>query len=430
MSFFSVLLSTLFFQPGTSIVDGYCSQLSTKPGDSVVLYLNASVQQSSYSLRLYDLNGTVVYEAKADVFPQVANKNKPWENGYQYKPTIKIKTPKLKSGVYVWEGDIPFVVKATNPKIVVLYSSNTEAAYGNAGGKSLYGFNSTEGKMASKVSFHRPIALPKHSTEFLRWFPQQGFTDVGYITDRDMDNYAEIQKAQLLIIPGHNEYWTLQARKNFDRFVAEGKDALILSGNTMWWQVRYEGDKLVCYRDEELDPIKDKKLKTINWNKPQLGYPILGSIGVDFSLAGFGLKEDKGWNGYRIVDARSPLLQGTGLKDGDVIPLPSDEYDGTLVRGFSASFKPIPNKSALGFEKLQIVGYDSSFRLGEQLMATWIVMKKTKLSGTIINTASTDWCSYRGMSSLTIQKITVNMVQRLLRREDVFAPEEQTTVAY
>lgn len=410
------------------IVDGYSDRLSVKSGDLLTLYLNASETRSNYSLKLYDLGNNEVASFSTDVAPQEPSNRKSWEEGFGYKSTVKIQVPNLKSGVYLWEGQIPLVVRAASPKIIVLYSSNTENAYCAAGGKSLYGFNSTNSKMANKVSFLRPIPLPKHSSEFLRWIWSQPIQDVGYITDMDMDNYDLVSKASLLIIPGHSEYWTLKARINFDRFVNDGKDALILSGNTMWWQVRYDLDnsQLVCYRSADEDPIKDIRQKTINWNDRQLGYPILNSIGVDFSLAGFGIQHsDKGWNGFKIVNSDSPLLDGTNLKKGDIISLPSDEYDGTLVSGFKSRWTPVPDQKALGFEKMEIVGYDSSYRLGKDLMATWIIFKKSKTSGTVINTASTDWCSSRGMGNENIKKITLTMIRKLVKKENVFSPYEQ-----
>lgn len=426
-----VLLSTFIQSPTDLIIDGYVNKLSVRSGDSVSLFLNAAQKSEFYELKLLDIEGKEVSRIVTGVFPQAAKREKPWE-GFGYLVTATVKVPPLKSGVYLWEGKVPMVVKASHPKIVVLYSSNTENAYCSSGGKSLYGFNSTDKKMAHHVSFLRPIPLPKHSTDFLKWLNQQQLPEVGYVTDMDMDDYGEIRKASLIIIPGHSEYWTLAARKNFDAFIREGKPALILSGNTMWWQVRYEANKtqLVCYRSAEDDPIKNPKLKTINWNDRKLEYPILNSIGVDFSLGGFGQKQDLGWNGYKVVNGDSPLLQGLGLNTGDILPLSSDEYDGTLVTGFAGRYHPVPDKASLGFDKLEIIGYDSTFRLDKQLMATWIVMKKSKTSGVIINTASTDWCSSRGIWNPSIQQITLTMIQRLLKRENVFSPSPPDVFSY
>jgi len=314
----AVLLSFLLFgSQGTQIVDGYSYPLSVLPGDSLNVYINASEISSNYSLKLYDLAGKQVGVYKTTVFPQVPEGEKPWENGFGYKATLKIVTPQLKSGVYMWDNQIPVIIRGVNPKIVVVYSSNTENAYCNSGGKGLYDFNSTDGNNSETVSFKRPIRLPKHSESFLRWFQKQPIQDVGYITDADLDNYSGWRKAKVLIIAGHSEYWTLEARKNFDRFVNEGKDAIVLSGNTMWWQVRYskKRDQLICYKLVK-DPIKSKHLKTVNWDNPELEYPIISSIGADFPRAGYGVKQDAGWDGYKILTS-SPLLEGD-FDDGDL----------------------------------------------------------------------------------------------------------------
>jgi hypothetical protein len=277
---------------------------------------------------------------------------------------------------------------------------------------------------ARKVSFLRPIPLPRHAESFFRWMQNQPFQDVGYITDMDMDDYNAIKRSSMLIIPGHSEYWTLQARKNFDRFVEEGNHAVVLSGNTMWWQVRYnkERNQVICYRQAKDDPIHSSKLKTILWNDVTLNYPILQSLGTDFSLAGYGLKEDKGWNGYKIM-ARSPLLENTLLQKNQILPLPSDELDGAPIAGFNNDI-PILDRQALGFYKIEIIGFDLVSRQGKDGVATWIVFQSTKSSGIVINTASTNWCADNGIGvNSDIRKITFNMINKLVLKENVFSPD-------
>ncbi len=414
------LLVSLWLFKDNIILDGYVSNMSVQVGDSLTVYLNAGEKNDSYTLRLYNLKGDVVAKFTTAVFPQERSKNEPWKNGFGYKPTLKIKVPNLKSGVYAWANQIPFVIRATKPKIIIVYSSNTENAYCNAGGKSLYAFNSTDKKPATFVSFLRPINLPKHSEAFLKWFCKLGYQDVGYITDADLDNYATIHNASLLLIIGHSEYWSRQARINFDRFINDGKDALVLSGNTMWWQVRYNNShQLVCYKYEQ-DPEPSSHLKTITWDSPILEYPIISSIGVDFPRAGYGQKQDKGWDGYKIVNPQSPLLKGVRVRKGDIISLPTDEYDGTPIKQFTKKHSPEADHKLLGFEKIEIIGYDSTFREKDGL-ATWIVFKKNKKSGIVINTASTDWCSQRGMNMAEIKKITKTMIQLLIKKENVFS---------
>lgn len=228
----------------------------------------------------------------------------------------------------------------------------------------------------------------------------------------------------MIIVPGHSEYWTLQARTNYDKFVLSGKHALILSGNTMWWQVRYNKtrDQVTCFRKKEDDPIKSEKLKTVNWNDSSLNYPITRSIGAEFPNAGYGLKNDKGWNGYKIVKS-SPLLANTSLKPGDILSCPSDEVDGVPLLGFSDGIPVHDNKDH--FFKLEIVGFDHVSRGQKEGVATWIVFRADASSGIVINTASTDWCSQRGIgSSEDIRTITRNMISLLATGKDVFTPAE------
>ena len=417
----ATVLSLVLLQ-GPFITEGYSYPLSVLPGDSLKVYLNSDGKENNYSVKLFDLGGKEVAQYKANIFPQEPAAEKPWENGFGYKASLKIVTPHLKSGVYLWENKIPLIIRSPNPKIVVVYSSNTENAYCNAGGKGLYDFNSTDKLSATQVSFQRPINLPKHSEAFLRWFQHQNFKDVGYITDADLDSYSGWRKAELLLIVGHSEYWTLEARKNFDRFVNDGKNALVLSGNTMWWQVRYskKKDQLICYKLLE-DPIKSKRLRTINWTDHELEYSPLSSIGADFPRAGYGRKVDKGWDGYKIVTA-SPLLEGTHLKKGDILKLASDENDGAPLAGFDNKGFPLLDYAALGFDKIEIVGFDYVFRINDSV-ATWIVFKRAKSSGIVINVASTDWCSSEGMGNDDVKKITVNMINKLLKKENVFSSE-------
>jgi hypothetical protein len=253
---------------------------------------------------------------------------------------------------------------------------------------------------------------------------RQDLDGVGYIADVDMDDFGSIRKSELLIVPGHSEYWTLTARRNFDRFVNDGKCVMVLSGDTMWWQVRYNGnkDQMICYRNAGSDPIRSPKLKTVNWNDPILGYPILGSIGAEFSLAGYGRKVDKGWDGYRIV-SQSPLLENTSLQKNSTLQLASDESDGAPLTGFSENI-PVLDRQTLGFAKAEIIGYDRVSRGGVDGVATWIVFRRSRASGIVINTASTNWCAQNGIgSNPDIGRITLNMIQKLLNKQNVFSPE-------
>jgi hypothetical protein len=311
----------------------------------------------------------------------------------------------------------------------VVYPINTINAYNPTGGKSLYSFNSTNDIASHIVSFLRTISDDVEEArcdECLKWFPSLQNISIGYVCDKDLDQYSAVAATKVLVITGHSEYWTRKARNNFDQFISSGKHAILLSGNSMWWQVRYSEDQsqLICYKDGGTDPEPNTLLKTVNWNDLSLHYSIIKSIGADFHHGGYGLKSDNGWDGFKIVNANSPLLDGLNLARGDILSLPTDEYDGAPASQTDIDGYPILD-NPFGFSKLELIGFDKGSRSGAETLATFFVMKATKTSGIIINMASSDWCSASGVGNPTsgdkIKAITKNAIEKLASGKPVFS---------
>ncbi len=413
------------------MVDGYADVISCSHGDSITLYLNGKSVNKKHRISMTNLSGKEVAIFESVLFPQKISTENPYQVGFGYRPTARIKVPKLQSGVYLFDDQVPLVVKApSTPQIVVVYSSNTDNAYCNAGGKSLYTYNSENEEKADVVSFLRPIDLPLHSEAFLRRFSSLKVdASVGYVSDMDLDEYSNLDGADLLIIPGHSEYWSREARMNFDRFIDGGGNALILSGNTMWWQIRYseDGSQLICYKSFDNDPTLDTLMKTINWTKPVLQYPVMASIGLDFEHGGFGKKLDQGWDGFRIVNAETPLLKNFNLKENQLILVHSDEYDGAPLE-FNADSTEVHLQNPHDFYRYELLGYDLASRK-EHSNGAWIAMQKSVNSGMIINVGSTDWCAKAGMEGPDkelVKQLTAHMIQTLLKNDPslVFSAQE------
>jgi hypothetical protein len=406
------------------LIDGYTEYLSYKGGDIAIAMLNFSSNESPCNLRIYDVNGSLAFSVASPTIKQAISTQDASTNGYGYLPTVQIPIPtNLKSGIYLIENSIPFIVKPSAPvDALVVYPSNTVNAYSRAGGHSMYDGASR----VTTASFQRPFQVQWQSLICLQWLTTQREFNFGYICDSDLDDAASLPSFKIIIIPGHSEYWTRKARVNFDRYVDQGHHALILSGNTMWWQVRYSADKtkMICYKDAALDPEPDRSLATITWDMPSLNYYIIPSIGADFNHGGYGLLTDRGWDGYMIATPSSPLFEGLSLLKGDILHIPSGEYDGAPILQFDANGFPILDKSATGFKKLELIGFDKGARNNAETIGTFIVGQKNDQSGIIINAASYDWCSYRGMGGQDgdkIKRITYNAIKKLLRGERIFS---------
>lgn len=401
------------------LVDGYTDKLSYYPNETVKLYVNASVV-GKFKLPLNNCTGAPVDYLVSDFKSQNHGTNA-YENGFQYTESSLYKISEgRKSGLFFWADKIPFVVKNPNKNgdIVVVLPSNTDNAYNSIGGKSSY-----TNPLSPTLSFQRPYSFQSFSKSFWPWIETQPYK-IDYIVDSDLDDYNNFSYAKLLIIPGHSEYWTRTARENFDRFIESGKDAMVLSGNTMWWQIRYsdDGSKMICYKDIN-DPVTDSTLKTMLWTTKSLRYPIENSVGANFDFGGYGTQKGVGWDGYKILAQNSPLLKGTNLKNEDVIKLPTSEYDGTPVKYVSGSAHPKVNNDTLKFHRIELIGYNEGFRT-VKTVGTFIVVQKKQTSGVIINTGSTDWCSPNGMGGEhgdIIKKITLNGIDNLLNKQNVFS---------
>nr|WP_161501429.1 PVC-type heme-binding CxxCH protein [Rhodopirellula sp. SM50] len=74
------------------------------------------------------------------------------------------------------------------------------------------------------------------------WLDQNGY-EYDVMTDRDLDRNPEVLNGyQAVVINGHSEYWSARAYDGIDRYLKAGGDAIVLSGNTMFWRVTYDKD--------------------------------------------------------------------------------------------------------------------------------------------------------------------------------------------
>lgn len=211
-----------------------------------------------------------------------------WVSGYYEAKLVLTSGPSLGKGSIV-----PFVVRrpATAPATDLLVQSavNTEQAYNPFGGKSLYDFNSTSNRPASKVSFNRPLSdyyqspAPRWEWPLARFLEREGY-DVSYTTDVDIhEDPGELLRHRLDIAPGHSEYWSKEIHDAWDQARDAGVNLAFLGSNIAFWQVRYEDNDrtLVEYRDPKLDPEPDPQRRTQLFQDRPLSRPTCELMGLN-----------------------------------------------------------------------------------------------------------------------------------------------------
>ena len=405
-------------------VNGYTDQFSYSPGDTVNVYLSGP-PGSAVAIPLLDSGRKTVTSVTAAITTQTIKSNKPWVDGFGYDKTFSFQIPtNFKSGLYTWLGQIPFVCKSPNntTDLVVVYPSNTMNAYNFSGGKSIYAPD--DDNRSTVLSFLRSRMVDY--VEFYKWIDKQPYS-VSHIADSDLDSYSSIANAKVLVVIGHSEYWTRKARMNVDTFINSGRNVLMLSGNNMWWQIRYNKNKnmMICYKDSGVDPLGGTIYDTTSWSYPVLQYPVISSLGADFTAGGYGNTLSNRWGGYKILKDSSPIFKGAGLKNGDILDLDTREYDSVPVMKMlspGSTDAPSIDHSKLDFEQIEILGYDfaqNTLRPDGQGLGTFIVCKKNATAGTIVNVASMDWAYYLVYERYKV--MTKNMIDLSLAGKSLFS---------
>jgi hypothetical protein len=268
-----------------------------------------------------------------------------------------------------------FVVRAgaaptDRKRVLIVLATNTWNAYNNWGGKSLY----TGGH---EVSFRRPWgrgmlvrptterddrkARPRrrgeqpdadgfvyqeyryrlgypgymgsagwftYERQFVEWAERAGF-ELDYATSSDLESVPGVTDGyRLLVGAGHDEYWSAAGRDAVEQFVAGGGDYASFSGNTMFWQVRRErhGTSMMChkYQAHRNDPVATGTPSGMTgmWCDPAVGRPerrFLGAASMYGLYARFGQATPRGVPGFVVYRPDHWMLEGTGLRYGDVL---------------------------------------------------------------------------------------------------------------
>ncbi len=296
-------------------IEGYASQVSASPGDVVSLHVQTS-PAARYRIDLYRLGwyggagGRRVAclpscQADEQGVPQGVPPFDP-QTGYVnagWPITDTFRLPgDLVSGYYIallvltsgssagQTAKIPLIVREPDfhrSAILVQAPVNTWQAYNDWGGRSLY--SSFNGAGSNHVSFDRPYVhgdqdLFEWEYQLVRFLEREGY-DVSYTSSVDVDRVpTQVQNHRLVMVAGHDEYWTKSIRDAFERGRDVGTNLAFMGGNIGYWQIRYEDNSrtVVEYRDEKTDPEPDPALKTTLFTSLVPARPACTLLGVQW----------------------------------------------------------------------------------------------------------------------------------------------------
>jgi hypothetical protein len=378
--FWPLVLILSWTSAGYCLEGGYASLNSAPQGG--VIDLHISTATPTYTILIYREGPSRLLMKRITGLHGV-ERNCPepgYETGCGWPVAYSLEVPaSWASGVYTAQFNtgpngtssklIIFVVREETPgstaPILFSVASNTHSAYNEVGGKSLYDYNSSNLVPATTVSYDRPYRQGgdgkyyEREHPFVMWAESMGYP-VEYATDVDIHaDPGLLFHYRCFVIAGHAEYWTREMRENLDAFVKAGGNALILAGNTCWWQVRLSPDlrRITGYKDSaftrdpfaiDADPSNDH-LITTHWFRLPVPEPENSTTGLSWRDGGYHNYKSaflvaNGFGGYRVYRTDHWAFQGTGLADGDMIgreaAIVGYEVDGTLLEARAASGSP------------------------------------------------------------------------------------------
>jgi N,N-dimethylformamidase beta subunit-like protein len=291
---------------------------------------------------------------------------------------------------------------------------------------------------------------------FTRWAERNGFR-LDVATGPDLERHPEVlDGARLYVSAGHDEYWSWRMRDAFDAFVAAGRNAAILSGNTCFWQVRLDEDHAGMtgykYRADQ-DPVvgtPDERLLTGCWSDRRIGRPETTSIGLTFTRGGYaryGLGAPEGPGGYTVHRPQHWAFAGSGLGEGDPFgdadAIAAYECDGCAFE-LDGRGRPIPTHADGAPDGLEILATAPAHLWAQDEQPTRYAHEPGELEtcstavfgdaspehmaelgdghavmaaferpggGTVVNVGATDWVF--GLGDPVIARITHNLLERL-----------------
>jgi hypothetical protein len=343
-----------------------------------------------------------------------------------------------------------FVVRASEPKDALLVlSTSTWAAYNDWGGPSYY----TGGHCSS---LERPLPkgfLERPEPEKLR------AAKAAYLPPEEVAGYLEAGYSFWVVSAGWSAWELLFVRwaeSLVEGFVDRGGRAAFFSGNTAFWQIRYEdeGRRQISYKlDLEQDPVfgtgREHELSTM-WSDPLVGRPENHMTGVSFTRGGYAHLPGApdGTGGYTVWRPGHWVFDGVEMVAGDVLGadpvvvgyecdgcelaledgLPvATGRDGTpedfvvlatapahlwTTEEVRAAGLPPTSIGELNWVAERFCGADTPanrerFAYGNAVMGAF-----SRGRGEVFTTGCTDWAF--GLTDPTVSKVTQNVIRRFL----------------
>ena len=481
------------------MIAGYCWPQSALPGEAVTLHCHSDAATFGFEIVRLGAREQSVFTSPSLPARAQPRPDDLASDGCRWQGSAEIPVDRAwPSGMYLvrladsdgQRGEAFFVVRATEPADAMLVlSTSTWSAYNHWGGPSFYlgGHVSSAQRPLPTGFLHKEDPARHRIAHFKLWSPEElaafrgsgvspwcmaaGYSNwewlfvqwaeargwkLGYAASQDLDRDPDLLDGwPAYLSVGHDEYWSEGMRNTVEGYVDAGGNAAFFSGNTSFWQVRFEDDyaRMVGYKnairdDPAYDPEHAPNLSTM-WSDPLVGRPENGMTGVSFTRGGYAHMPNApaGSGGYTVwrpdhwafdslAHRAGDLLGAPGIVVGyecdgcelalrDGLPVPTGR-DGTPAdftvlatapaRLWETSEAPTMHDSYIGelnWVAERLGGGDTPenrarFEHGRAVLGTY-----RRGRGEVFTTGCTDWAY--GLGEDDVATVTTNVLRRFVR---------------
>lgn len=334
-----------------SRIEGYSDAVSIDMGESVTLRVSTRApywQVSAYRIGWYGgTGGRRIWRSTAQPgvnqpAPKQIAATRTWTA--DWAPSMTIDTDETwPPGQYLLRLEssdggatfVPLVIRddASHSDLLVQSAVTSWQAYNGWGGASIYTGNSGR---ADVVSFDRPYTgngsgeFLGREYEMIYFIERLGF-DVSYWTDVDLHVRGQLAKNHHgIVIPGHDEYYTVEMRKNLEAARDAGVNVGFFGANNVYRRIRLDAAPdgrpariETNYRDATRDPLygKDNERVTASFRESPSPNPESSLTGSYYECN----PVDADWV---VGDSSMWMFANSGFRDGEKVPhMVGNEYD-------------------------------------------------------------------------------------------------------
>jgi hypothetical protein len=169
------------------------------------------------------------------------------------------------------------------------------------------------------------------------WLEKSGY-DFDVVSDLDLHRDPDLLRDyRVVVINGHNEYWSLPMYGGLEKYLASGGSVMCLSGNTLFWRVSFsdDGSILECRKVDAPGDQMPHERRGECWHSHdgqrggllrECGHPGWKLVGLE--TLGWNNQDNPAQFGPYLVDASDHVFfhkpEPVGVKSGDAIGQASD----------------------------------------------------------------------------------------------------------